>query len=63
MASRKKLARIVEDKKRANTGNVEHRFVLDADAFAEFEALCDRPAQVNPRLAALLSTPTVLDDD
>lgn len=63
MASKKQLTRHLRDQSRANGTPMEHRFVVDAEAFDEFAALLDREPQVNPRLAARLATPTVFDTD
>lgn len=38
-------------------------FVLSDEAWTEFEVLLDAPVGRTPRLAALLSTPTVFDTD
>ena len=37
------------------------RFVLDEERWAEFVNLLDRPAEANPRLARLFTSPTVFE--
>ena len=37
-------------------------FVVDAQAFQDFEGLCDRPPVFKPRLASLLSEPTMFEE-
>lgn len=38
-----------------------HVFAVSPDAWAELQAVLDRPANPNPRIAALLAEPSVLD--